>query len=150
MRRYENRENVMGIVGNAAAVLALKASAIYVALIVLMGIALTFLVIYQRRSKKIGMGDGGDKMAARLIRVHGNFAENAPPAMALLILLPLAGAETWAIHGVGLLFLAGRAAHAFGLSQTGGSSVGRVFGMLATLTALIFGALMLIMTVLTR
>jgi uncharacterized protein len=139
----------MAFAGHAA-VLAFKASAIYVALIVLMGVALTFLVIHQRRSKKIGMGDGGDKMAARMIRVHGNFAENAPPVLAILVLLPLVGAATWTIHVVGLVFLVGRAAHAFGLSRTGGSSVGRVFGMVATFTAQMFGAIMLITTVLTR
>jgi uncharacterized protein len=140
----------MAVVGNAAALLGLKLAAIYVALIVLMGVALTILVIYQRRSKLIGMGDGGDKLVARMIRVHGNFAENAPPVLAILILLPLLGAGGWAIHVVGLAFLAGRLAHAYGLSQYGGSSLGRVFGMVATFTAQTFGAIMLIMMVLAR
>ncbi len=119
---------------------ALKTSALYVALIVLMGIVLTFMVIRQRRSKLIGIGDGGDKTVARTIRVHGNFAENAPPALALLILLPLVGAAGWLIHLVGLLFLTGRCLHAMGLLKSAGSSVGRVAGMLMTLTSLLIGA----------
>jgi uncharacterized protein len=114
---------------------ALKASAVYVALIVIMGVVLTFMVISQRRSKLIGIGDGGDRTVARLIRVHGNFAENAPMALALLILLPLAGAVGWSVHAVGLLFLVGRVLHAWGLSKSAGSSLGRVGGMIMTLTS---------------
>jgi uncharacterized protein len=118
----------------------LRPAAVYAALIVLMGVFLAFRVITQRRSKLIGMGDGGDKAVARHIRVHGNFCENAPFALALLILLALLSAPVPVIHAVGLLFLAGRAAHAFGLAQTGGSSIGRVGGMLVTFTSFFIGA----------
>jgi uncharacterized protein len=110
----------------------LKLAGVYASLITLMGVALTYIVINQRRSKLIGIGDGGDKTAARMIRVHGNFCENAPFALALLILVALTGGPAWTIHAMGILFLAGRAAHAFGLSRFGGSSVGRVSGMLMT------------------
>ncbi len=118
----------------------LKASAVYVALIIVMGVMLTFLVIRQRRTNLIGIGDGGNRAVARMIRVHGNFCENAPFAMALLILLPLLGASLILVHAVGILFLAGRLAHAYGLSQTAGSSVGRVAGMILTLTSSLIGA----------
>jgi uncharacterized protein len=129
---------------------ALKTSAIYVALIVLMGVTLTVLVVLQRRSKLIGIGDGGDRAIARMIRVHGNFAENAPLALALLILLPLVGAAGWTVHAVGLLFLAGRLAHALGLSKTAGSSPGRVAGMMLTFTAFIVGAVTLLLAAFAR
>jgi uncharacterized protein len=122
----------------------LRTAGVYAALIVLMGVALTVLVIRQRRTKLIGIGDGGDKTVARLIRVHGNFCENAPFALALLILLALTGGPAWTVHAVGLLFLAGRAAHAWGLSQSAGSSVGRVAGMMMTFAAFVVGALALI------
>jgi uncharacterized membrane protein YecN with MAPEG domain len=122
----------------------LKTAGVYVGLITLMAVALTYLVINQRRTKLIGIGDGGDKTVARMIRVHGNFCENAPFALALLILLALTGGPQWTIHAVGLLFLGGRAAHAFGLSRTAGSSVGRVGGMIMTHTSFIVGAATLI------
>jgi uncharacterized protein len=118
----------------------LRTAGVYAALITLMGVALTYMVILRRRSKLIGMGDGGDKVMARLIRVHGNFCENAPFALALLILIALVGGPGWTLHAVGLLFLVGRAAHAFGLSQSGGSSIGRVAGMVTTHTAFFIGA----------
>jgi uncharacterized protein len=122
----------------------LKTAGVYAALIVLMGVALTYLVINQRRSKLIGIGDGGDRTAARLIRVHGNFCENAPFALALLILIALTGGPGWTLHAVGLLFLGGRAAHAFGLSRSAGSTIGRAAGMLVTHAAFFIGAGVLI------
>ena len=128
----------------------LKLSAVYVALIILMAVALAFLVIVQRRTKSIGMGDGGDKTAARMIRVHGNFCENAPFAMALLILLPFIGVGSVIIHLVGGLFLAGRMAHAFGLSSNAGTSLGRVGGMLLTFSSLLIGAGSLLFAVFAR
>lgn len=124
---------------------ALKAGAFYAALVVLMGVGLTYLVIMQRRTKRIGIGDGGDRTAARLIRVHGNFCENAPFALALLILLPIVGAAVWTVHVVGILFLVGRVAHAVGLARSAGSSLGRVAGMILTHSALVAGAVALLL-----
>ena len=110
-----------------------------------MGIGLTYQVILQRRSKLIGLGDGSDKMMARAIRIHGNFCENAPFVMALLILLPLLGTASLWLHLIGCLFLAGRMAHAYGLSKTAGSSVGRVGGMVMTHFSLFIGCGLLLL-----
>lgn len=121
-----------------------SAAALYTGVLILMGIVLQWRVIGYRRTKKIGLGDGQDKELARAIRVHGNFAENVPFVLAGLIMLALIGAPAIVIHGVGLLALVGRMAHAFGLTQTAGSSVGRVAGMIMTFTALIITALALI------
>jgi uncharacterized protein len=110
----------------------LRTAAIYVALIVLMGVLLAYSVIVQRRAKLVGIGDGGDKVMARRIRIHGNYCENAPFALALLLLLPLLGTSNPWIHVVGGLFLCGRVAHAYGFSQSAGASVGRVGGMVMT------------------
>jgi uncharacterized protein len=123
----------------------LKIAGVYVALIVLMAVVLAFRVIFRRRGALIGIGDGGDKILIRRTRIHGNFIENATLVLPLLILLPLIGASTWAVHAVGVLFLAGRVAHAFGLSQSAGSSLGRVAGMISTFTALLIGAVSLLL-----
>jgi uncharacterized protein len=50
------------------------------------------------------------------------------------------GTSSWIIHGVGVLFLVGRTAHAYALSASAGSSIGRVAGMMLTFTALLIGA----------
>jgi uncharacterized protein len=122
----------------------LKTAGAYAALITLMAVALTYLVINQRRSKLIGLGDGGDKMAGRFIRIHGNFCENAPFALALLILVALTGGPAWAVHAIGILFLLGRVLHAFGLSRSGGSSTGRVLGMVLTHLSFLTGVAILL------
>lgn len=122
----------------------LKAAAFYVALHILLLVVLTGLVIRRRRSQLIGLGDGGDKLMMRLIRVHGNAAEQAAPNLALLILMGLLAAPVWSVHLFGFISLAGRVLHAFGLSQSAGGSLGRVSGMVLTLNCLIIGALDLI------
>jgi uncharacterized membrane protein YecN with MAPEG domain len=107
----------------------LGAAMIHSALLILMGVLLTLRVIGQRRGAGVGIGDGGDARLARAIRAHGNFAENAPFAIGSYTLLGLAGASAWLIHVLGIVFLVGRVAHAAGLSQHEGASVGRFIGM---------------------
>ncbi len=122
----------------------ISAAALYTGLLILMAIVLQIRVIRHRRSRKIGIGDGQDKDLARAIRVHGNYVENVPFALAGLVMLALIGAPTIVIHGVGLLMIIGRIAHAIGLSQSAGTSLGRVSGMIMTFIALIITAVTLI------
>ena len=123
---------------------ALRAALIYIAVLALGLLPLTFNVIRNRRANKIGINDGGNKEMAQAIRMHGNYAENVPFALALLLALPLAGAAAWSVHLVGLTMIAGRIAHAIGLSQTVGASAGRVGGMFLTWISLVAGALTLL------
>lgn len=116
----------------------------YIAVLVLLGIALAFRVIGARRSQKIGLGDGEDSELRRRIRAHGNFSEYAPLIGLVLIALPFVGAREWLVHLVGASAVTGRILHAIGLSKTGGVSFGRLAGMLLTLGALIAGALALL------
>jgi uncharacterized protein len=126
----------------------LGAAMIHSALLILMGAALALIVIQQRRSARIGIGDGGDKRLARAIRVHANFAENAPFAIASYILLALAGASATLIHVLGSVFLIARFAHAAGLSQHGGTSLGRVLGMAGSTFVLVVAAVELLISAL--
>jgi uncharacterized protein len=123
---------------------ALSFAASYAALLVLLGVVLTFRVIVVRRAEKVGIGDGGNKELARRIRVHGNFSEQVPMLLALLILLPLLGAREWLVHLVGVPAVTGRVLHAIGLGQTIGTSLGRVAGMILTTAAIVIGALALL------
>ena len=135
-------EKLLAIAPNAAEALAFSAT--YSALLVLLGIALAVRVIGVRRSERIGIGDGGSKELARRIRCHGNYSEYAPLLIGLLILLPLLGAKAWLVHLVGLMGLVGRVAHAYGLSQSAGTTFGRLGGMILTFTALGIGAIALL------
>jgi uncharacterized membrane protein YecN with MAPEG domain len=120
----------------------LGAAMIHSALLILMGVLLAFLVIRQRRG--VGIGDGGSKTLARAIRVHANFTEYAPFAIAAYILLALAGASASFIHAIGAIFLVGRVAHATGLMQHEGPSVGRLMGTVASSLVLIVAAVRLL------
>jgi uncharacterized protein len=115
-------------------------AASYVAALVVLGVVLAVRVIAIRRSQKIGLGDGDDRVLRRRIRAHGNFSEYAPLLMIAVLALPLLGAKEWLVHLVGGLGLLGRVLHGIGLSQSGGASLPRVGGMVLTLSALLIGA----------
>ena len=113
---------------------------IYAGLLALLFIMLSAYVIGQRRAAGIGLGDGGDATLLRRQRVHGNFSEYAPFALLLMTLAELQQAPAWQLHAIGVMLIAGRAAHAYGLNRSSGGSIGRVGGMALTLTALAAGA----------
>jgi len=108
--------------------------------------ALLMLVLLARISRhrhghRIGLGDGGDALLARKIRVHGNFVEHAPFALLMLCLLELGGLSAGWLWIFGSLLLLGRVMHAVGLSRTGGYSIGRFWGTALTWLALLAMAL---------
>ena len=116
---------------------AMRAALLYLVVLVVIFTALTIAVIFQRRSKRVGIGDGGDRILARWIRVHGNFVENASFGLPAIFGVVFAGAGAWAVHLVAVLFILARLAHVQGLSSSTGSSPGRVAGMLGTSAALL-------------
>ena len=116
----------------------------YVALLVLGNIFLQFRVIRHRGAKRIGVGHGNDRDLELAMRVHGNYAENVPFGLAALIALAVGGPALWPVHLVGGLLVVGRIAHAVGLSQSAGTSFGRVGGMVLTFVSLTIAALVLL------
>ena len=118
-----------------------KITLLFASLHVLLMLVLLAPIPRYRSSRKIGLGDGGDKVLTRMIRTHGNFIEHAPFALLVLALLELCGlAPTW-LWGFGGALLLGRILHALGLSRSGGYSFGRFAG--TTLTWLVFLAMAL-------
>lgn len=118
-----------------------KITLLFASLHVLLMLVLLAPIPRYRRSLKIGVGDGGDKTLARMIRVHGNFIEYVPFALLVLALLELCGlAPAW-LWGFGGALLLGRVLHAIGFSRSGGYSFGRFTG--TVLTWLVFLAMAL-------
>ena len=114
---------------------------LFACLHVLLMLVLLARVSQVRHGQRIGIGDGGNPVLARRIRVHGNFVENVPIALVLLALLELAGLpEPWLV-GFGTMLLAGRVLHAVGLSGSAGVSFGRFWGTALTWLALLAMAL---------
>ncbi|MBY0613579.1 MAG: MAPEG family protein [Beijerinckiaceae bacterium] len=134
-------ENGQGLVGFTSAS---SWAASYMAILMVMAVVLAGNVARQRKPKRIGIGDGGDHTLLRSMRVHGNFVENVPFALAALVMLPLLGAPVWAVHVVGVSIVLGRILHAIGLNGSAGASAGRVSGMILTWLSLLFSAALLL------
>lgn len=114
-----------------------KVTLLFAALHVLLMLALLVPISRHRRGQRIGLGDCGDPLLARRIRVHGNFIEHAPIALLLLGLLELCGLGAAWIWGFGAALLAGRVLHASGLSRNAGYSFGRFTGTVLTWATLL-------------
>lgn len=111
----------------------------YAALAALWMVLLSLRVIKCRRIKKIRLGDGGDPELLAVIRTQGNAAEYIPITLLLLILLELEQAHVAIIHAGGMVMLAGRLLHGYGLSTD--NLKYRVPGMQLTLCNIISLAL---------
>ncbi|HLZ64789.1 MAG TPA: MAPEG family protein [Aliidongia sp.] len=112
---------------------------LYVALAAIILLVLTFRVIQLRRRLQIGLGTGGDAEMERAVRSHGNFTEYAPIGLILLASAELSGAAGGWVHAIGILLIAGRALHAWGLAHSRGPSLGRSGGVVLTATAMLIG-----------
>lgn len=112
-------------------------TAIYGALLALFLVILTIPVIKLRQGLRVGLGDGGQTSLQQAMRAHGNAAEFIPLFIVLLAVYEINHAPAIALHIFGVVFILSRLAHASGLYQTSGASLGRVAGMIGTLAALV-------------
>lgn len=108
----------------------------YAALLALLYFLLSVRTVRLRRKLRIAIGDAGNEHMLRAMRVHGNFVEYTPFSLLLILMLELQGAHFLLIHVLCICLLLGRAAHAYGVSETQENYRYRVLGM-----ALTFGAL---------
>jgi hypothetical protein len=108
-------------------------SAITAGILVIGQMALLFAVVGVRRSIRQSLGDGGDQRLLRATRRHGNYAENAAIFVIGLALLEMMGADRLFVIGLVAVFIAGRIAHAIGLSMERTVNPWRVAGVLATI-----------------
>lgn len=116
----------------------------YASLLALLFVVLSFRVIRQRRSLRVGLGDAGDQRLLRAMRVHSNFAEYTPLALILLLALELQVFYPWALHVLGAALVIGRLLHAYGVSQTREQLQFRIAGMACTFAVLLTAAGVLI------
>ncbi|MEE8099686.1 MAG: MAPEG family protein [Hyphomicrobium sp.] len=116
-------------------------TAFYAALLGLFFVFLSFRVIGWRRLKSVELGHGEDSQLLRRMRVHANFAEYVPFTLLLMAIAESMTAPRPLIHVAGLILIAGRLMHAYGLSQTPHILRLRVGGMILTFTALALSAI---------
>jgi uncharacterized membrane protein YecN with MAPEG domain len=90
-----------------------------------------------RLGRRVGLGIGADGRLEQPVRVHANFAENAPVFLVLLLLAEVAGLGSGWLHTAGTVFILSRLAHAFGLSTSPGRTPGRFLGSAGTWTTIV-------------
>lgn len=117
-------------------------TAFYASLLAALFLVLSARVIGRRREQRVELGHADDKELLRRLRVHANFAEYVPIALILMALAENMTAPRPMVHIVGLMLLAGRLLHAYGLSQTPQILRYRVWGMVLTTVAIGIAALM--------
>jgi len=124
--------------------MSLVATPIYAALLAFVLIFLSLRVIRTRRTAKVALGDGGDAALLRASRAQANFAEYVPMALVLMGCAELQGAPVLAVHGLGLVLLAGRLVHAYGVSQAEEDYRFRVRGMQLTFLSIVSAAVLIL------
>jgi uncharacterized protein len=103
-------------------------TALYAALLGLLGAALTVNVIVNRVRSGINAGDGGVATLAQAIRAHANFVEQAPIALIVLGLAEVSGARVVVVNSLGVALIAARLASAYALNRSLAQSPLRQFG----------------------
>jgi len=122
----------------------MRITGLYAALCALLIVVLALRVAYYRISRKVGVGDNGDRALIKLIRAHGNAVENVPIALLLLLLLELNQTQPLWIHACGIILVIGRIAHAIGLSRSTGASLARMIGVTLTWGVILVMAVLLL------
>ena len=113
---------------------------IYAALFAVMLVFLSISVANTRREMQVTIGDGGNKILLRRIRVQGNFTEYVPMALILFTFIEMQGWPRWLVHGLCLVLLAARLVHAYGVGREPEIIPIRATGMATTALLLITAA----------
>lgn len=96
----------------------------------------TWQVINYRRVHRVLLGETDDRAFRKMIRGHGNAAEQVPIALILLGLNEMMYRGGWLVCCVAILLVAGRIAHGLYFGIHGLTWRLRMFGMLLTLISL--------------
>jgi uncharacterized membrane protein YecN with MAPEG domain len=113
---------------------------VYAAIFAVMLVVLSLRVASYRSVARVGIGDGGNVILHRRIRVQGNFTEHVPMALILFTFVEWQGWPRWLVHALCLILLAARLVHAYGVSQEPEDVRIRATGMATTATLLVTAA----------
>jgi hypothetical protein len=120
------------------------AAALWVGLHLILLLVLSVLTVRQRRRHGVSLGDADIPHLKQAVRAFGNATEYVPAGLIALAVLAMTGAAPLIVHATGLILLAGRIAHAVGLSRSSTASLPRAAGIVLTWIAYILAAVALI------
>ena len=110
----------------------------------LLHVIFTLRVGDYRFKSKISLGDGGDHELRNRIRAHGNFIENVPIALLLILLNDLDGAADNTLIMLGSILLISRLTHYLTIATRKLPWILRPLSMLGTLGTIVAASVMLL------
>jgi len=110
----------------------------------LLHVIFTLRVGNYRFRSKISLGDGGDHELRKRIRAHGNFIENVPIALLLILLHDLDSAQDSTLVVMGSTLLVSRITHYLTIVTNGLPWILRPLSMLGTLGTILAASVMLL------
>ena len=116
---------------------ALPVTALYAALLAVVGIVLMLRVGLMRFRTGVSILHGDDPLFAQTIRRHANFIENVPLALVLMVLAEANGAGQTFLHVIGIVLVVSRIAHPLGLLHDRPIHPLRLLGTAGTLVTMI-------------
>ncbi len=121
--------------------MSLPITTIFASFIALWLLVLSAKVVDQRRSAKVGLGDGGNEGLTRRMRAMANFTEYTPFFLVMLVLAELQGTHFYWLAFLALLYFVSRLAHGYAMAFTENFPKGRFMGTLGTWVAIFLMAL---------
>lgn len=115
----------------------LPITTLYALLLAFILLALFVNVARRRAALSQSIGDGGDVELHERIRSHGNFVEWTPMVLILLALAEIQQGAALALHAAGILLVAGRVLHPFGLHADRPGHPLRIAGNMGAILAIV-------------
>ena len=116
----------------------------FAAIFGMLHVIFTLRVGNYRRTSKINFGEGGDTELRNRMRGHGNFIENVPIALMLLLLNDLNGLSDMSLMVLGSVLLVSRIVHYLMIVTRSLPIILRPLSMLGTLGTILVSAVLLI------
>lgn len=126
--------------------LLLPVTIVTIAIFALMLTGLSLAVSFRRRELNLAIGDGDDRVLRRRIRTHGNFIENAPLCILVVLALETILATSNMVWVVAGLFIAARVLHVIGTFQRLNKRLVAPAMVIQHLTMIICGVWLLVQT----
>ena len=110
----------------------------------LLHVIFTLRVGNYRFKSRISLGDGGDPEMRNRVRAHGNFIENVPIAVLLILLNDLDGAQDNTLILMGSILLISRLTHYLTIATRRLPVILRPLSMIGTLGTILAASVMLL------
>ena len=117
-------------------------TALYAGILTLVMVALAINVTMHRAKLRVPMGDGGNPIMLRMIRLHGNAVEYLPLALLLMAIYEINGGWHAALHAAGIALVVARILQSWNMWSTDIAGFGRISGQSLTWLTLIALALL--------